>query len=141
MATAKNMSELAKQIEAMARKAMQRSDSETSKVVIETGEQHVQSDVYDTYEPKMYERTGELKESWEVENTEDGIAVFNTREDDGKYIPEVIETGKGYDYQGYGYGYEKERPFVSNTREELRNGNQLSQALKRDFEKMGIKTK
>jgi glycyl-tRNA synthetase (class II) len=135
------MNELAKMIEKMAKEAMQQENSEVKKEVVETGKQHVESDVYNVYTPQTYERTGQLKESWDSENTTDGIAVFNTREDEDtdKYIPEVIETGQGYDYDFEYNG--RERPFISNTREELRNSNRLQEAMKRDLRSKGIKVK
>lgn len=141
---AKNMQELAKQIEAMAIKAMQRSNSATSRAVIETGKQHVQSDVYNAYtpnpnSPNSYQRTGELKESWEVEPTSNGISISNTREDDGRYIPEIIESGQGYQYDFEYNG--KARPFIENAREELRNSNKLSEAFKQDLRKQGLNVK
>jgi hypothetical protein len=139
MATAKNMNELAKMIEKMAIKAMQQPNSETSQTVVETAKQHTQTDVYDVYTPQQYERTGELKESWEVENTRDGIAISNTREDAGKYIPEVIETGEGYQYDFEYNG--KARPFIENTRNELRNSNNLTESLKRDLRNQGFNVK
>jgi len=134
---AKNLKELAKQIEDMAKKAMQRENSKVKKVAIETGKERVQEDVYNVYEPKIYSRTGQLKESWVAENTQDGVVLYNTRRDGDKYIPEVVETGIGYDYTGYGYAYESPRPFIKNTKRDLENGN-VRDALKEDLKSLGI---
>lgn len=133
------MRELAKEIEKLAAKAMQKQNSETSKTVIETGKKHVQEDVYDVYDPIMYQRSGELKESWKVENTSNGIAVSNDRHDDGRNVAEIIESGQGYQYDFEYNG--KARPFTENTREELRNSNKLAQSLEKDLNSLGIKTK
>lgn len=137
--TVNNIAELAKLLQQEAIKAMQQPNSQTSKTVIETGKKHVDEDVYGVYSPSVYERTGELRESWEVENTSDGIAVFNTRHDDEKYVAETVETGRGYEYDFEYNG--KPRPFIENTREELRNNNKLTQALSEDMRKSGFKIK
>lgn len=139
MPSFKNLKELEKYINEQAKKALQ-NGKHVKNTVIETGKKHVDEDVY-SYEPKRYERTGLLRESWDVENTDDGIAVFNTRTDGEKYIPEVIESGIGYDYSGYGYEYEKPRPFIANAREELRNSNALKEAMKKDLKNIGFDVK
>jgi hypothetical protein len=138
MTVIRNINELKKYINEQAKKALQ-NGKHVKNTVIETGKKHVDKDVYEAYpNPKQYDRTGLLRESWDVENTDDGIAVFNTRTDGDKYIPEVIETGIGYDYTGYGYDYEKPRPFISNAREELRNSNVLKEAMKKDLKDAGF---
>ncbi|MBD1379220.1 hypothetical protein IC621_03155 [Bacillus sp. IB182487] len=121
---------------------MQKQNSNTSKTVIETGKRHVQEDVYDVYSPdpnnpNSYDRTGKLKESWEVENTPDGIAVYNSREDDGRNVAEIVESGQGYQYDFEYNG--KPRPFSENTRKELRGSNKLRESLKQDLKSLGIK--
>jgi hypothetical protein len=135
------MKELAKQIEKLAAQAMQKSNSATSKTVVETGKRHVQTDVYDVYtpdpsNPRSYKRTGELKESWEAEETPDGIAVFNNREDDGRDVAYIVHSGQGYQYDFEYAG--KERPFVDNTADELKKGNQLKDSLKKDLKSIGL---
>lgn len=135
---AKNIKELAKQIEKLATKAMQ--DNANVKVaVIKEGRKQVEKTVYDVYDPVVYERSGDLKEQWDYENTKDGIAVFNYREDDetGKDIVDTIEYGRNYDYE-FEYS-NKPRPFIENTREALRNGNELTNALKKDMKQSGLK--
>jgi hypothetical protein len=112
--------------------------------VIDTGKRHVQEDVYDKYtpdpnNPNSYKRTGQLKEQWESEETADGIAIYPSRrdEDTGKYIPEVIESGIGYDFSFEYSG--KARPFVENTRYELEaNKDRVVDALKKDMKSMGL---
>lgn len=132
----KNLKELKKYINEQAKKALQ-NGKYVKNTVIETGKKHVDKDVY-FYQPKQYERTGLLRESWDVENTDDGIAVFNTRTDGEKYIPQVIESGIGYDYTGYGYAYEKPRPFIAETRRELKDSNILKEAMKKDLKNAGF---
>jgi len=139
---AKNMKELAKEIEKLAAKAMQKSNSNVKQTVIAEGRNQVQETVYDVYpDPVQYERTGQLKESWESENTPNGIAVFNTRrdEDTGKDIVDTVEYGRNYEYE---FEYSNTpRPFVENTREALRNNNKLAESLEKDLNSIGIKTK
>ena len=137
MSSFKNLKELEKYINEQAKKALQ-NGKHVKNTVIETGKKHVDKDVYSVYTPKIYERTGLLRESWDVENTDDGIAVFNTRTDGEKYIPQVIESGIGYDYTGYGYAYEKSRPFIAETRRELKDSNILKEAMKKDLKDAGF---
>ena len=133
----KNLKELERYINEQAKKALQ-NGKYVKNTVIETGKKHVDKDVYSVYTPKIYERSGLLKESWDVENTDDGIAVFNTRTDGEKYIPQVIESGIGYDYTGYGYAYEEPRPFIAETRRELKDSNILKEAMKKDLKDAGF---
>lgn len=132
-----NLKDMEKYLKNVAKEAMVKGKA-VKETVIDTGKRHVQEDVYDVYTPKSYERSGELKENWKVEETADGIAVYNDRRDGDKYIPEVIETGVGYDYTGYGYEYEKPRPFIENMRIELSSENKLANSLKKDMKRMGI---
>ena len=133
----KNLKELERYINEQAKKALQ-NGKYVKNTVIETGKKHVDKDVYSVYTPKIYERSGLLKESWDVENTDDGIAVFNTRTDGEKYIPETIEYGINYDYSGYGYAYEQPRPFIAETRRELKDSNILKEAMKKDLKDAGF---
>lgn len=108
--------------------------------MIKTGQEHVQSDVYDTYDPLVYERTSLLKDSFVIQNESNGISLDNTREDNGKDVATVVETGQGYTYPDkYGYGYGKPRPVMKNTAESLKDG-RLVVAMKKDLNASGIKT-
>jgi hypothetical protein len=129
------MNELAKLVNQIAKNAMNNGNAVKNKV-IETGKKHVQTDVYDVYTPMMYKRTGELKENWKTEPTADGMAVFNDRRDDGRYVAEVVETGKGYEYDFEYNGVE--RPFTKNTADELRNNGELTDALRKDLKSAGF---
>jgi hypothetical protein len=140
MTTLNNLAELKKYVDQIAKQAMN-NGSHVKKTVIEKGKQHVQSDVYDVYtpnesNPKAYKRTGELKENWKTEPTADGMAVFNDRRDEGRYVAEIVETGKGYQYDFPYNGVE--RPFTKNTADELRDSNELTEALKKDLKSLGI---
>ncbi|MCY9159402.1 hypothetical protein MOF25_03495 [Bacillus atrophaeus] len=136
---AKNMKEIATMIEFAAKQAIQK-QSNTKQSMIKTGQDHVQSDVYDSYDPLVYERTTLLKDSFVIENHTNGISLDNTREDNGKDVATVVETGLGYTYPDeYGYGYGKPRPVMKNTAESLKDG-RLVAATKKDLNASGIKT-
>lgn len=137
MPSFKNLKELERYINEQAKKALQ-NGKHVKNTVIETGKKHVDKDVYSVYTPKIYERSGLLKESWDVKNTDDGITVFNTRTDGEKYIPETIEYGINYDYSGYGYAYEQPRPFIAETHKELKDSNILKEAMKKDLKDVGF---
>ncbi|MEW5569592.1 hypothetical protein [Rossellomorea marisflavi] len=139
------MKELKAYVDAKAKEAMNKGTHVKSEV-IETGKAHVQSDVYDVYTPSTsqrgYKRTGQLKEQWDTEETANGMNVFPSRrdEDTGKYIPEVIESGDGYDFEFEFNG--RARPFVENTRQELAaNKGRLADALKQDLKSVGVNVK
>jgi hypothetical protein len=133
-----------KQLEAyinkLAKETLQNDDT-VKNAVVDVMQQHVQTDVYDAYpNPKVYVRTGLLgsEESFQRENTGEGIAIYNTRQDGDVYIPEVIETGEGYSFRGYGYDYEKPRPFIENSRQDLRKNGQHVDALKKALKSKGL---
>ena len=127
-----------KHVEQLAQKAMSKGNSVKS-TVIEEGKIHVKTDVYDVYTPKVYERTSKLQNSWDWQDTPDGIEIVNTRTDDGRYVAEIVETGQGYQYDFPYNGVP--RPFVENTRESLRKDDRLKNALKKDMQSIGLDVK
>lgn len=132
----KNLNELFKFVEKQVQSTLR---DEVAKVAVETMQKHVQEDVYDVYEPVMYERTGRLKREIEVDVVDDNtIAIENARYENGRNIAEIVETGQGYQYYFEFYG--EERPFTRNTREELKNTNKLKNAMAKGLNKRGIKT-
>lgn len=135
MATFDNLKQLEQYVNKMAREAMVKGNS-VKNTVIETGKKHVEEDVYSAYEPRQYTRSGELKDSWEVEETADGIAVYNDREENGKSIADTVEYGRNYDYE-FEYAHTP-RPFTENTRQELAKGNKLANSLKQDMSRIGL---
>ncbi|MCY8837702.1 hypothetical protein [Bacillus atrophaeus] len=136
---AKNIKEIKALIEFAAKQAIQK-HSNTKKTMVKTGQEHVQSDVYDTYDPLLYKRTSLLKNSFIIENHVNGISLDNTRDDNGKDVATVVETGEGYTFRDkYGYGYGKPRPVMKNTAETLKDG-RLVASMKKDLNASGIKT-
>lgn len=132
-----NLKELERYVNRMASEAMSKGNN-VKKTVIDEGKKQVQETVYDVYDPKVYERTGQLKENWNWQDTPDGIEIINTRTDEesGKYIVDTVEYGRNYDYE-FEYS-NKGRPFVENTRENLRNSSKLKNALKQDMRSIGL---
>lgn len=135
---AKNMKELARMIEKASTKAMQQGNS-VKDTVVEAAQDRTESEIY-SYEPKQYQRTNKLKESWVAEDSLNGIVIENTYKENGKDILEVVETAIGYDYVGYGYEYEHPRHIVEPTKQDLKDG-RLVKALEKDLNSIGIKTK
>lgn len=137
---AKNHKELAVMLEKAALKALQ-TGSHTKELLIKTGQDQVQTVVYDSYNPVEYTRTGELKASFIVADESNGISLDNTRTDDGRDVAAIVETGEGYQFPDeYGYGYGNPRPFMGNTAEKLRNSGELLDAAIKDVRKAGYKT-
>ena len=139
--TFKNIKELKRFVDATTRKAISERGSNTVNTVTKKGKEKVQEVVYDVYDPKQYERTEQLKERWFSHPTMDGVAVENVRidEETGKNITYTVATGSGYDYQFEYSG--KPRDFIEATREDLRKGNELKEAVKKDLKKNGIDVK
>lgn len=137
---ANNHKELAVMLEKAALKALQ-SGSHTKELLVKTGQEQVQTVVYDSYSPVEYNRTGELKASFVVANESNGISLDNTRTDEGRDVATIVETGKGYQFPDeYGYGYDEPRPFMGNTAEKLKNSGELLHAAMKDVRKAGYKT-
>ncbi|WP_270574328.1 hypothetical protein [Bacillus glycinifermentans] len=137
MATYKDLAIL---VQKEALKAIQQSNSNTKQTLIKTGQDHVETDVYDVYDPLVYERTHELKSSFVTEDEVNGISLDNIREDDGRDVATIVETGQGYTYPDeHGYGYGKPRPFMANTAEALKDG-RLIEAVSKDVNRLGHKT-
>ncbi|KIN51313.1 hypothetical protein B4073_1837 [Bacillus subtilis] len=137
---ARNIKEIKTMIEKNAIQSIHKSSSNVKQIMMETGQEHVDEDVYGAYNPLLYERTGQIKDAFITTNESNGVSLDNIREDDGKDVATVIETGQGYTYpDSYGYGYGKPRPFMKNTAETLKDG-RLTAALKKDLMADGIKT-
>lgn len=137
---ARNIKEIKTMIEKNAIQSIHKSSSNVKQIMMETGQEHVDEDVYGAYNPLLYERTGQIKDAFITTNESNGVSLDNIREDDGKDVATVIETGKGYTYpDSYGYGYGKPRPFMKKTSETLKDG-RLTAALKKDLKADGIKT-
>ncbi|CAI6267934.1 hypothetical protein NRS6120_09985 [Bacillus subtilis] len=137
---AKNIKEIKAMVEQAAIQSIHKSSSNVKKIMVKTGQEHIDEDVYGTYDPLLYERTGQVKDAFITTNESNGVSLDNIREDDGKDVVTVIETGKGYTYpDSYEYGYGKPRPFMKNTAETLKDG-RLTEALKSDLKADGIKT-
>lgn len=132
-----SLSALFAHVNNQAKQAIQDESGEVVRIVLETAKQHVQQDVYNVYQPVVYDRTGELLENWVVQAIGDGIAVYNDRRDGNTYVAEVVETGQGYQYSFEYSGVP--RPFTQNTAEELIRTGKLSQALQNELIKRGFR--
>jgi hypothetical protein len=133
-----SLKDLENYVNGIAKKAMNEGTS-VKDVVIETGKSHVQTDVYNVYTPKLYERTGGLLNDWQANETADGMEIVNTRYDleTGKNIAYTVITGIGYDYPFPYAGVP--RPFIFETIKELeRRQTELTNALAKDLKSIGI---
>ncbi|TPG68711.1 hypothetical protein EEL31_09355 [Brevibacillus laterosporus] len=85
-----------------------------------TMQKRVDTDVYESYTPTTYKRTGKLKDDIEVSLSNNTVSISPTRSENEKYIPRIIETGEGYDWiNSRIYKSKQKRPFVQNTKEEI----------------------
>lgn len=117
---------------------------------------HVKSDVYDKYDPNVYERKkdkGGLLDSVVSEDIDKNtISIENNRKntseeqaigdgyEDSRDIANIVETGKGYYWVGRdkkGRTNETPRPFVANTSLDLDENGQHVNAMKNGLKKKG----
>lgn len=120
--------------------------------------EHIETDVYNSYEPKTYSRRGddgglsdpdnivvqrEYDGAVSIENVTVGREFyFQDREAirsdnaDSPLAP-IIETGKGYDYWNKSFP----RPFVKNTVEEIVQDKIIENTLKEGLKKQGLEVK
>ena len=106
-----------------------------------TLKEHIVEDVYEAYEPVEYQRTGGIlqDENIETQAIGDTLTIRSIRHEGDRDISEVIEYGRGYDYEGLD---EKigARPFHQKTYEELKKG-RAKKAMAEGLRKQGINVK
>jgi hypothetical protein len=134
----KNLKDLEKSLNKYINNALQK---EVKENVEETMRDKIQTEVYDAYTPTDYVRSYELLESIEGKLESDGVlSVENTRQEAGKDIVKIIETGKGYTW-GYKRNLDEEigeRPFVAETKEELHRTESYKKAFKEGMKRQGV---
>ncbi|MED3912733.1 hypothetical protein P4597_26975 [Peribacillus simplex] len=139
-----------KDLEKYANKEIRKSLKEdVSKKLVKVAQEHVQKDVYDEYTPKVYNRTGELMDSFVVNDLANGIEIENTRRDGERYIPEIIEYGHDESEQGYTFAYHypggdnyiQPRPFIENTRQQIMDESIHVNELKKSLKSKGLDIK
>lgn len=151
----KNLKELEKYINKKIKESLV---TDVAQGVKETIKEHVQSDVYDQYNPTMYvrrEANGGLldDDNYLIKEIKDGVSVTNVTTDGGyseeyygdyathpdTWIVPIIESGVGYSWtRSKIYQTQQARPFMANSREELRNG-KAKRYLKDSLQKRGLK--
>lgn len=155
----KNLKQLRKYIE----KALQNSlENEVFEMVKDTESRHTVSDVYDVYKPKIYERRDTSGGLGDTDNiiydeaklkNENILSVENATEFNHRYgtknhgvgLADLIEKGdkrfggtSDYEYDYPKSDYAKPRPFISNTKEEIKDTKSHIKALKRGLSRNGI---
>lgn len=144
MATFNNLKDLEKFLNKQIQQSLEK---DVAPKIVKLAQEHVETDVYDVYpHPKEYQRTGQLKKSFEVNPLPDGIEIENTRQDHDRYIPEIIEYGHDKSSQGYQYAYHypdgdnylQPRPFIENTRQEILDKNIHVDELKKSLKSKGM---
>lgn len=135
----RNTRDLEEVLKVVAKNAMTKEVAEEAE---ETMKKKIDTEVYQTYTPVYYERTYQLRdESVEIDMIDDlTLELKNTRTDGSKYIPSIIEYGKGYTW-GYKRNLDEEigpRPFGAKTHEELKNGG-FKKALVKGLKNQGVK--
>jgi hypothetical protein len=134
-----NLNELAKYLNKVTNQSLA---TDVGNKVKQVMQEHVVEDVYDEYTPTIYERTGRFAKEIEITSIQNGVEVSPTREENGRYIPAIIETGKGYSWKGSEiYKTKQKRPFVERTIDELVQKNTHVEELKKSLRKKGLDVK
>lgn len=149
MPTFKDMNSLMAYVQKMAMETLQ---SDVVPVVKEEYKKHIQSDVYDVYDPKRYDRRNSLLDDNNIlseqvdQNTisitdiaEPNTSVKGT-DNSGKQLMWWIEEGLIYPLAGGGV-WSEARPATANTVEDLKSTEKHVQAMKQGLRKKGIMTK
>lgn len=123
--------------------------NECKEIIRKTMQKHIDSDIYDKYDPTQYDRRdmdggfiADENIDIDINSSNNGVNItatdIATGVDDayGKPIIGIIETGIGYTWSHQ----PPARPFLERTAEELKGG-KLEQALKNGLKKRGINTK
>lgn len=107
----------------------------------------VQTEVYNAYEPVMYQRRGELGEDGGLNDFDVMEAQYDRTtmtlevqdmsrdEETGRLIAPVVESGKGYQYKWPG---QKPRPFHKKAQEDLAASGLVNEALKKSLKAFGF---
>ncbi|MEK4006335.1 hypothetical protein [Paenibacillus sp. FSL H3-0333] len=105
---------------------------------------NIQSEVYDRYDPVIYERQGEhgglIDDANIIVDMIDSntVSIESHRIDEGRNVGVVVETGVGYNPE-WPFPYtNKGRPFTEVTRDELLNDGSVEHALMNGLRKQGL---
>lgn len=149
MKLCKNFSELEKELYARIDASMV---TDINRLVKEKMSEHVQSDVYDKYTPKTYERRYDNDGLSDINNmmaeysmSNHSLTVQNLTVGNSNYVPQdgfiapIIESGEGYHYH-FKY-FDKPRPFIHNTYEDLLSSKEYIDTLKKSLQRQGLNVK
>ncbi|OMD71219.1 hypothetical protein [Paenibacillus odorifer] len=106
--------------------------------------ENIESEVYDKYDPVMYERQRENGGLLDDKNIivemidNNTVSVESHRMDRNRNVGVIVETGIGYN-EDWSFPYtHKGRPFTEVTREELMNDGSVEDALIKGLKKQGL---
>lgn len=144
-----------KDLEKYIKQKVKESSKELGKFVAEKTKEHIEKDVYESYQPSEYKRTFELKESIvsEEKDINNGVEItiehdesmlhhksIVTGEDVGSQLPYWIHEGKVPNIFNHNdYTWMHPRPYMNNTVEEFKNSKEHVKKLKEELKKKGIR--
>lgn len=141
----KDFDDLASMFKFLEQQAQSVLKQEIAKTVVKKMQKHIQEDVYDVYDPVMYERKGYnggliADDNIEITVVDDNtISVENIRFDGDREVAEIVESGMGYIFDFPYNGVP--RPFTENTRKELQETNILEIEMKKGLTRRGLDVK
>ena len=144
--------EIIKYAQSLIKQSQTNKNSNVRKVVGEANTHAVETQVYSKYDPRDYDRRGRnggLADERNIEvtsvqssgNTTQVILENLTEGNDsmrGKQISDGIEQGDKSMWYNPNGAWSDPRPYVDFMAEQLRNGTELTEALKRDLKNIGL---
>lgn len=156
MPTYKNLKELRADLEKKIEASLA---SNVAKQVEKTVKEHIQTDVYNSYSPVIYERRNELKDapfyhdvynvagiitlqSYSTASSNVSLVYGSSYDGQAGDFAQMINDGKVPNiFNNLRYIWQTPRPFYDNAILELKNGGLVKAALQRGLAQRGIKTK
>lgn len=115
-------------------------EHEVANEVVNVVRDHVQTDVYDAYQPTgTYVRQNQLLNNVKSELIEDGtIEITDVRTDGGKNVTEIVEYGRGYTWSPELDTEIGPRPFLENSIDDLSMNKQHVDTLRKSLINKGL---
>jgi len=153
MANNKQLNDILNKLQKKVNQVIQKDKSEVQEMTIKVFQESIEEHVYDAYkspakDPYVRDREkGGLtdRENFDVQKIKNGVSIENVRKGEefgGRTVNvlEIIEGKERYSVEDiWGYGFEAPRHAVEPTVKTLKHTNVLTDALKEELKKDGIK--
>lgn len=114
-------------------------ENQVAEEVVNVVKGHVESDVYEAYQPKSYQREYQLLNNVKSTLINNGtIEINDIRMDGEKNVTQIVEYGSGYTWHGNLDETIGPRPFIENSIDDLSMNKQHVEALKKALISKGL---